>query len=42
MLALGRYSDAANTTLPMQHKLKQFFEGDFALARKAKKAKLKA
>lgn len=38
MLALARYADVM---LPMQHKLKQFFDGDFALARKTKKVSLR-
>ena len=37
MLALTRYSDVM---LPIRHKLEQFFEVDFALAKKAKKVSL--
>ena len=38
MLALARYADVM---LPMHHKLEQFFEQDFAYARKAKKVSLR-
>jgi hypothetical protein len=37
MLALARYSDVM---LPIKQKLEQFFDGDFALAIKAKKVSL--
>jgi hypothetical protein len=37
MLALARYSDIM---LPIRQKLEQFFDGDFAFARKAKRVSL--